>query len=74
MLAVLDETFPEMPDGIAYVVGSAVVLQDEAATREALSRVFVDDRRTRPFHWHREGPQARDRLIDCLARIVHQAA
>jgi hypothetical protein len=69
VLAVLDETFPEMPDGIAYVVGSAVVLEDEAVTREALSRVFTDDRRIRPFHWHREGPEARARLTDCLVEI-----
>lgn len=66
MLAVLDETYPELRKGIAYVVSAAVLTADENAARAALECILTDPRRERPFHWNREGPQARSRMIRCL--------
>ncbi len=50
MLAVLDETYPELPGGVAYIVGATVILADEATARSALAGIFADIGRTRPFH------------------------
>jgi hypothetical protein len=69
MLAVLDETYPELPGGVAYVVGAAVILSEEQAARSALAGIFADSQRVRPFHWHHEGPDARAAMITVLGEI-----
>lgn len=69
MLAVLDETYPELPGGVAYVVGAAVILADEADARAAVAGVFAGTSRRRPFHWHEEGPTARQAMIRVLGEI-----
>jgi hypothetical protein len=69
MRAALDETNPELRGGIAYVVAATVVVADEAATAAALSAVLIEAGRKRPFHWHREGPAAKTRLVDCLIEV-----
>jgi hypothetical protein len=70
MLAVLDETYPELRGGgVAYVVGAAVILADEQDARDAVAGVFAGPSRQRPFHWHQEGPTARDAIIKALADI-----
>jgi hypothetical protein len=69
MRAALDETNPELRGGIAYVVAATVVVADEAATAAALSTVLIEPGRKRPFHWHREGPAAKTRLVDCLIEV-----
>lgn len=69
MLAALDETYPEVAGSFAYVVGGVVVAEQEATARAALARVLDVPGRTRPFHWHREGPRARLRLIECMVEI-----
>ena len=66
MKAALDETSPEGPRGIFYVVGSVVVIADEVTTSKHLRNVIDQPRRVRPFHWSQEGPVARNRMIDCL--------
>jgi len=68
MLAVLDETYPELPGGVAYVVGAAVILSEEHAARAAVTGIFAETR-VRPFHWHEEGPAAREAMIAVLAEI-----
>ena len=69
MLAVLGETYPELPGGVAYVVGAAVILADEDAARAAVAGIFAASSRQRPFHWHDEGPAARRAMIGVLAEI-----
>ncbi len=60
----LDESTPELPNGIAYVMTGVVLLADEASAREAARAVLPADR-VNPFHWHREGPVARAAMISC---------
>jgi len=68
MIAVIDETIPEMGPGVFYVLTTAVILNPTSAAA-ALAMVFDDTPgRTRAFHWHREGPTARQRLIDIIIR------
>jgi hypothetical protein len=69
MLAVLDETYPELRSGIAYVVGAAVLLANEETARAAVAKIFVGTQRQRPFHWHQEGPTARLAMIRALSDI-----
>jgi hypothetical protein len=69
MRAALDETSPQLRGGIAYVVAATVVVADEAATTAALTAVLIEPGRKRPFHWHREGPAAKTRLVDCLIEV-----
>jgi hypothetical protein len=69
LLAVLDETYPELTGGIAYTVGAAVILADERTARSALAGIFTDTHRTRPFHWQQEGPAARSAMIAVLTEI-----
>lgn len=69
MKAAIDESTPELPGGIAYIVAAAVVIADEAVTAAALANVLIHPQRKRPFHWHDEGPTARRRLIDCLIEV-----
>ena len=69
MRASLDETCPELPGGVAYVVAVTIVLADEAAADGALSHVLIEPGRKRPFHWHTEGPKAKERLVACLVAL-----
>jgi len=65
VFAALDESTPELPNGIAYVMTGVVLLANEAAARSAAQAV-VPPGRLRPFHWHREGPVAREAMMSCL--------
>ena len=68
MFAALDEATPELPNGIAYVMTGVVLLAEPDAARAASRRVLAADRST-PFHWHREGPFAREAMMACLAEV-----
>jgi hypothetical protein len=65
VIAVIDETAPEGPGGIYYVVTAAIVIADAAIARTALDAVLPAGRK-RPFHWHKEGPEARNALLACI--------
>lgn len=68
LVAFIDETSPQMGAGIYYVLTSAVTL-DVASITVELDSLFVDTpNRTRGFHWHQEGPAARQRMIDIVIR------
>jgi hypothetical protein len=68
MIAVIDETAPEGPRGIYYVVTAAIVIAEPAMARAALAAVLPAGRE-RPFHWRREGPDARDALFACIEEL-----
>jgi len=55
VFAALDESTPELPNGIAYVMTGVVLLADDEGARRA-ARAVLSAERTKPFHWHREGP------------------
>ena len=68
LVALIDETSPQMGPGIYYVLTSAVTLDVGAITVE-LDLLFSDTpNRKRRFHWHKEGPAARQRIIDIVTR------
>lgn len=69
MIAVLDETYPEFRKGTAYVVGAAVLTAEEDLARSEAKQVVAAPLRLRPFHWHQEGPRARDRMMSCLESV-----
>ncbi len=67
MVAVVDESTPNMGAGIYYVVSTAVLI-NHREVRAAVDGLFADTPgRSRPFHWHREGPAAKRRIIDIIA-------
>jgi hypothetical protein len=68
VIGVIDETTPFVGSGICYGVISGAVLADEADARAAIEAVIPPDRR-RPFHWCREGPTARARMIEALNQV-----
>lgn len=68
MIAVVDETSPEVAGGILYTVVSAVLIADEVSAKEAVSEVLGPARK-RPFHWNQEGPVAREAMRDCIETL-----
>lgn len=68
MIALIDETTPDTAGGSCYVVVTAVVLRDEAAAKSILESVLPPGR-IRPFHWHLEGRQAKQRMVAALHDI-----
>lgn len=68
MIAACDETTPEGPAGLFYVVTAAVVLADEAEAKAVLACVLPGGR-ARPFHWHREGTAARQAMLQAVGEL-----
>jgi len=66
LIAVMDETIPAMGAGVYYVVTTAVILDPRNIQGELAT--FFDDTpgRKNPFHWHKEGPTARARILDLV--------
>ena len=69
MFAALDETYPSLPGGTAYVLAAAVLGAERDDVRQAARDVIAQPGRMRPFHWHEEGPLALDRMVDCLQQV-----
>lgn len=66
LIAVIDETVPEVGAGVHYVLTTAVTLS-AVDVDQALVGLFSDaPGRRRPFHWHKEGPAARDRITEII--------
>ena len=68
MIAVIDETTPEVGGAILYTVVSVITLEDEATACSVLRRA-IPDGRVRPFHWSREGPAAKAAMVHCLTQL-----
>lgn len=66
LVAVLDETTPEVGAGVYYVVASAVIVDLAAITGDLKLLFEASPSRLRPFHWHKEGPIAKQRMIDVI--------
>ncbi|MCP3881294.1 MAG: hypothetical protein GY701_23320 [Sulfitobacter sp.] len=66
MVAVVDETSPDMGAGLYYAVSTAVLL-DPQQVRVAVDQLFADvpDRRRR-FHWSQEGLAAKTRIVEVM--------
>lgn len=65
LLAVVDEAAADVGAGIHYLLASAVVIELGDIHQDLLELVL---NRKRGFHWHREGPQIRERMIDLIER------
>lgn len=68
MIAVVDETTPELAGAVLYTVVSAVLIADEVTAMDALASVLPAGRK-RPFHWNQEGPQAREAMRNCIETV-----
>lgn len=75
MIAVIDESAPEGGGGVFYVVTAGIVIDEDPDTARAVLRKAIEGTdRTRPFHWHREGPTARTAMcaaIEQLGVVAH---
>ena len=69
MIAVIDETTPESQGGVFYVVNAGIVIEDPDEARVVLRKVIDASGRTRPFHWHKEGPAARDAMCEAIEQL-----
>jgi hypothetical protein len=68
LVAVVDESSPQnAAGGVSYVVAVAAMFEPAQASA-SLNGLFEADRR-RPFHWEREGPIARNRIIEIASEI-----
>lgn len=63
VVAVIDESAPTAGSGVYYIVTAVRILDGSVARREALSVVAG---RSRPFHYHSEGPEVRKRMADTI--------
>jgi len=66
VVAVIDETTPQVQGGTHYVVTASVIL-DPDAILVRLENLFVG--RTRPFHWHQEGIQKKTAMIELIEEV-----
>ncbi len=64
LVAAIDETVVELQGGVTYVL-AAVIFDEAHAARQDAEALTAD--RTRPFHWHREGPTTRHAAIKLIA-------
>lgn len=63
IVAVVDESSPVAGAGIAYLISTAIVVEPIDAA--AACRQVIGER-VRPFHWHREGPKAREGMLELV--------
>ena len=64
LVAAVDETVVELQGGVTYVL-AAVIFGEACAARQDARTLTAN--RTRPFHWHREGPTARNAAVRFIA-------
>ena len=64
LVAAVDETVAELQGGVTYVL-AAVIFGEAGAARKEIQALTAD--RTRPFHWHREGPTNRSAAVKLLS-------
>ena len=61
VIAAVDETVVELQGGVTYVLVSVIFADAQAASRD-MQTLTAD--RTRPLHWHREGPRIREAAVE----------
>ena len=69
IVAAVDETVIELQGGVTYVL-AAVILADAPTARQDMQALTIN--RTKPLHWHREGPEIREAAVEHIQR--HAAA
>lgn len=72
MIAVIDETTIESGKGFIYVIASVAIIED--ATLAQMTLAGVTQGRQRPFHWVKEGPEARQRMVAAVDQLGAIAA
>lgn len=63
LVAAVDETVAELQGGVTYVL-AAVIFDEAQLAREDIQALTAD--RTRPFHWHKEGPTTRKAAVGLI--------
>ena len=70
LIALIDESVRFDGERAHYVVAAAIVIMDPTRASELIATsLFKDPARRRPFHWAREGTQAREAMLRCLATL-----
>jgi len=64
LVAAVDETVVELQGGVTYVLAAVIFSESQAACQDIQS---LTANRTRPFHWHREGPTTRTAAVKLVA-------
>ena len=72
MIAVIDETTIESDKGFIYVIASVTIIEDATFAETTLAGVTRG--RQRPFHWVKEGPEARQRMVAAVDQLGAIAA
>jgi hypothetical protein len=69
VLGLIDESAPESPRGVHYIIGAAVLLEpgrrDEVRQRISM----LTGERRRPFHWKDEGVEKRATMLALLGEL-----
>lgn len=66
LVAAIDETVPQVQGGVTYTL-AATIFRDVQEARHDMQELTAG--RTRPIHWHKEGPTIREAA---LSLIEHQ--
>lgn len=64
LVAAVDETVAELQGGVTYVLAAVIFGEAQGARLDIQS---LTANRTRPFHWHREGPTTRNAAVKLVA-------
>ena len=67
VIAAVDETVIEQQGGVTYCLVAAIFNRPHIARRDMGA---VTDCRTRPLHWHKEGPRNRETAVKCCETHV----
>ena len=65
LVAAVDETVAELQGGVTYVL-VAVIFREAHTAHQDIQSLTAD--RTRPFHWHREGPTTRNAAVKLITK------
>ena len=67
LVAAIDETVPQVQGGVTYTL-VATIFRDVQVARRDIQDLTVG--RTRPIHWHREGPTIREATLSLIEHHV----
>lgn len=67
LVAAIDETVPQVQGGVTYTL-AATIFRDVQAARRDMQELTAG--RTRPIHWHKEGPTIREAALSLIEHHV----
>lgn len=66
LVAVIDETVPELGAGVHCVLTTAMTLKPSVLSDDPRDLFADTPGRRRPFHWNKEGPVTRIRITEMI--------